>query len=229
MTFDPTAATWLNEPTTAAVTPERVSITTDPGSDSWQRTYYGFRNDNAHALLLEVAENFTLTVHVRFEYRTRFDQCGLAIYEESDHWFKASVEYERPELSRLGSVVTNGGYSDWATVDIETPREIWYRLSRRGPDFLLERALGAPGTDERDAADAPREGASTELSFRQMRVFHLASLGETTTEMGRANPPLPPERPVHVGLYACSPLEGSFTAEFDSFVMEPCRWEAHAE
>ena len=40
--------------------------------------------------------------------------------------------------TRLGSVVTNNGYSDWATTDIAGCECIWYRLSRRGPDFLLE-------------------------------------------------------------------------------------------
>ncbi|WP_397312917.1 DUF1349 domain-containing protein, partial [Paenibacillus elgii] len=31
---------------------------------------------------------------------------------------KASIEYENEEYQRLGSVVTNHGFSDWATTDI---------------------------------------------------------------------------------------------------------------
>ena len=33
-----------------------LAITTEPGTDLWQRTYYHFRNDNAPVLQLEIAE-----------------------------------------------------------------------------------------------------------------------------------------------------------------------------
>ena len=37
------------------------------------------------------------------------------------------------------AVLTTRGYSDWATQDIPSVhREMWYRISRRGSDFLLE-------------------------------------------------------------------------------------------
>lgn len=54
---------------------------------------------------------------------------------DSNNWFKASIEFEDKNLSRLGSVVTNNGYSDWATTDISTKTEVWSRLSHRGPGF----------------------------------------------------------------------------------------------
>ena len=205
--IDFTKAIWLNEPARHEVTADRVTIVTEPTTDLWQRSYYGFRNDNAPMLLLEVQENFTFTAHVSFAYEALFDQCGLVIYESSDSWFKASIEYDRA-YSRLGSVVTNHGYSDWATMDIATPEEIWYRLSRRGPDFLIEQS-------------------SDGSEFHQMRVFHLHSLGETTPEMGTRNPPAPPEKAVHFGLYACSPVDSSFRATFDQFDYGPCSWRAH--
>ncbi len=201
-------ATWLNEPATHNVSPTEVRITTDPGTDFWQRTYYGFRNTNAHALLWNESENISLTVRVRFDYQTLFDQCGVAIYLSDDCWFKASIEYHDASFSRLGSVVTNHGYSDWATIDIASCSEIWYRLSRRGPDFLIESSF-------------------TGADFRQMRIFHLAELGETTPQMGKQDPPAPPEKPVPMGLYACSPLDSSFTAVFDNLTVEPTLWQAH--
>ena len=69
----------------------------------------------------------------------RSDQCGIAIYLDSDNWMKASIEYENEEYQRLGSVVTNNGYSDWATHDIPSSiKEMWYRLSRRGSDYYIE-------------------------------------------------------------------------------------------
>jgi regulation of enolase protein 1 (concanavalin A-like superfamily) len=201
-------ANWIYQPKSFAITAASVTITTEPGTDFWQRSYYGFRNDNAPALLFESKENFTFVTKTSFTYQTRFDQCGVIIYVDSDNWFKASLEFEDEALSRLGSVVTNLGYSDWATTDMTTATELWYRLSRRGPDFLIESSLD--GTD-----------------FKQMRIFHLHCLGETSAEMGKLNPPAPPEQAIRFGLYACSPLDSSFTAVFDNFSLESCQWLAH--
>ncbi|MCA9733091.1 MAG: DUF1349 domain-containing protein [Deferribacteres bacterium] len=201
-------AKWINPPKDFTIAEQFIKITTDPNTDFWQRTYYGFRNDNAPALLVDSDENFTFTTRVSFAYQTKYDQCGVAIFVDSNNWFKASIEYESHEFSRLGSVVTNLGYSDWATTDIATPGEVWYRLNRRGPDFLIESSI---------------DGAV----FQQMRIFHLHKLGETTEHMGKHNPPLPPEMPVRFGLYACSPLESSFTAIFDKMRLEECQWQAH--
>lgn len=209
MQIDFTRARWINQPRNYLVEKSRVEITTDPGTDFWQRSYYGFRNDNAPALLVDSADNFSFTARVGFGYRSLFDQCGLIIYQDSENWFKASIEYENEAFSRLGSVVTNSGHSDWATTDIPLPKRIWYRLNRRGPDFLIESSIDGE-------------------SFNQMRIFHLHALGETTEAMGKADPPLATEQLVSFGLYACSPSNSSFTAIFDQFMLEPCRWTAHA-
>ena len=206
---DFTVGKWIFEPKVSEVTQDFVSITTEPETDFWQRSYYGFRNDNAPALQIESEENFTFTTKVSFDYQAQFDQCGLIIYLDSENWFKASIEYENEAFSRLGSVVTNLGYSDWATSDIPLPEAIWYRLSRRGPDFLIESSFDG-------------------VTFKQMRIFHLHKLGETTPEMGKCNPPLPVNNVVSFGVYACSPLKSSFTATFTDMRLEPCKWLAHA-
>jgi len=200
---------WINKPASSQVRNDIVVIDTEPETDFWQRTYYGFRNDNAPALLFSSAANFSFTVKANFDYRDLFDQCGLIIYLDDENWFKASIEYINKEFSRLGSVVTNDGHSDWATTDFELADEIWYRLSRRGPDFLIE---------------SSRNG----VDFSQMRLFHLHALGETTQEMGKVNPPLPAEKTVRFGVYACSPSSSSFRAEFTEFKLEPSAWQAHS-
>lgn len=208
MNIDFSQGQWINPPQHSKVTPELVEIVTDPGTDFWQRSYYGFRNDNAPALLVESALNFTWTAKAAFEYRQQFDQCGLVVYLDSDNWFKAGVEYENAGFSRLGSVVTNLGYSDWATTDITPPAFIWYRLSRRGPDFLIESSLDGQ-------------------TFQQMRIFHMHLLGETTAEMGASHAPMPAGKAIRFGLYACSPNPSSFTARFSDFKLEDCIWMAH--
>ncbi len=202
-------AQWLNKPKQFNISEDRVNITTSPGTDFWQRSYYGFQNNNAPALLLNSNDNFTFTTKANFNYKKQFDQCGLIIYLNNENWFKASIEYENDDYSRLGSVVTNFGYSDWATTDIKLPTYIWYRLSRRGPDFLIESSTNG-------------------IAFNQMRVFHLHLLGKTTKKMGKANPPLPSVNSVCFGIYACSPLDSSFNAEFCNFRLEQCKWMAHS-
>ena len=208
MDIDFGTAKWLNQPQSSEVTKQSVKITTEPNTDFWQRSYYGFRNDNGLTLLLESEINFSFTAKVSFEYRAKFDQCGLIIYLDSDNWFKASIEFENENFSRLGSVVTNRGYSDWATTDIHTPTATWYRLSRRGPDFLIESSPDG-------------------MDFKQMRIFHLHGLGETSVERGKLNPPASAERPIRFGLYACSPLKSSFEAKFSNFKLDNCLWMAH--
>ncbi len=205
---DFTVGKWVFKPKVSIVKPHSVSITTEPETNFWQRSYYGFRNDNAPALQIQSEDNFTFTTKASFNYQALFDQCGVIIYIDSENWFKPSIEYENEEFSRLGSVVTNFGYSDWATTDIPLPNEIWYRLSRRGPDFLIESSPDG-------------------VVFRQMRIFHLHALGETTPEMGQSMPPLPSHTAVSFGVYACSPLESSFTANFTDINMQPCSWSAH--
>ncbi|MGL4623543.1 MAG: DUF1349 domain-containing protein [Culicoidibacterales bacterium] len=161
MEFNLQTGEWIFAPKQATVTPTTVTIVTEPGTDLWQRTYYGFQNDNAPALLFKTTADFSFTVKTHFQTQGQYDQCGLIIYQNSENWCKASSEYETADFQRLGSVVTNYGYSDWATSDISAEiQEIWYRLSRRGQDFQFEYSLN--GT-----------------KFQQMRIFHLFDAEET--------------------------------------------------
>ncbi|MBS4456088.1 DUF1349 domain-containing protein [Tuanshanicoccus lijuaniae] len=162
MNFDITQLQWINEPTTYTIAPDKLSITTEPYTDLWQRTYYHFRNDNAPVLQLPTDEAyFTFTVKVDFNgSKQRFDQAGVVVYLDSEHWLKASVEYENDAFQHLGSVVTNHGYSDWATMEIPaTVKDIWFRLSRRQDDFKLEFSTDG-------------------VRFEQMRIAHLFTVKE---------------------------------------------------
>ena len=185
--------TWLNQPRRFSVENDRLTIVTDPETDFWQRTYYGFRNDNGHAFMKEIEGDFTFTVKTEFEAKTQYDQCGIILYQDSENWMKASVEYENEDFARIGSVVTNLGYSDWATTDIPAIiTEVWYRLSRRGQDFYIEFSQNG-------------------RHYQQMRMFHMLN----TISVAR------------VGVYACSPLNSSFRADFSEFKLGDCEWPAY--
>lgn len=74
MNIDFIAAKWLNQPKLSEINEHSVNITTEPNTDFWQRSYYGFRNDNAPALLLESKINFSFTTKVSFAYVTNVSE-----------------------------------------------------------------------------------------------------------------------------------------------------------
>ncbi len=152
---------WLNQPKRSVLELNQLIIETEPGTDLWQRTYYGFQNCNAPAFLQEVEGDFSFVVKTEFEESSfLYDQCGLLLFIDNENWVKAAVEFENEQFSRLGSVVTNLGFSDWATTDIASETsEMWYRVSRRGQDFYLE-----------NSADGK--------NWQQMRMFHLHKVAE---------------------------------------------------
>ncbi len=186
---------WTRRPERCEIFDDKIEIVTKPFTDLWQRTYYHFRNDNAPVLQIETDEQyFSFVVKTDFqESHHRFDQCGIVMYLDSENWLKASVEFENDEYQHLGSVVTNNGYSDWATTEIGADvKAVWYRLSRRGDDYRIEHSFD--GTQ-----------------FHQMRVCHMFKGG------GK----------IAFGIYACSPEDSSFKAEFSNFEITECQWKAH--
>ncbi len=147
---------WINKPKQFTISENFIEIKTDENTDFWQRTYYLFRNDNAPSLLLKTSDSkFSFVVKTEFDSSHRYDQCGVIIYQDSDNWVKASIEYENEDFQRLGSVVTNNGYSDWATTDITaTQKHMYYRLSRRGDDYCIENSFDG-------------------ITYKQMRILHM--------------------------------------------------------
>ena len=161
MNFPINDFSWTREPESYTATDEKVEIVTKPHTDLWQRTYYHFRNDNAPIFQMETEEKyFSFTVKTAFESKHRFDQCGVVMYLDSENWLKASIEYENEEFQHLGSVVTNLGYSDWATTAIDASiKSMWYRFSRREDDYCIE---------------CSQDGRQ----FSQMRICHMHKGGE---------------------------------------------------
>ena len=162
MIFDVHKLQWTRVPADYTISENKIEIITAPHTDLWQRTYYHFRNDNAPVLQMATGEQyFSFTVKTEFESKHRFDQCGVVMYLDSENWLKGSVEYENEEFQHLGSVVTNNGYSDWATTAIPADiKEMWYRLSRREDDYCIE--------------------CSTDgINYSQMRICHMHRGGGT--------------------------------------------------
>ena len=155
--IDLTKFEWFREPESYNIKDDVIEVITKPYTDLWQRTYYHFRNDNAPVFQMETEEEyFSFIVKTDFQESChRFDQCGIVMYLDSENWLKASVEYENKDYQHLGSVVTDQGYSDWATTVIDSSvKSMWYRFSRRDDDYCVE--------------------CSTDgMEFCQMRICHM--------------------------------------------------------
>ena len=88
MRFDVKEMFWINQPSKSRVQKDKVLIYTEPKTDFWQKTYYGFCNDNAHALLMKTDEEyFSFTIKTEFDSKRRFDQCGVIVYQNSDNLY----------------------------------------------------------------------------------------------------------------------------------------------
>ena len=86
MNFDIKKMQWIRAPMRYVIGNERIEITTEPGTDLWQRTYYHFRNDNAPILQMETEEKFFSFV-VKADFtgaHHRFDQCGIVMYLDNE-------------------------------------------------------------------------------------------------------------------------------------------------
>ena len=153
---------WTREPKGYEVKADTILITTAPKTDLWQRTYYHFQNDTAPVLQMKTREKFFSFV-VKTDFtgsHHRCDQGGIVMYRGSENWLKGSVEYENEDCQHLGSVVTNNGYSDWATTAIPANvKTMWYRFSRREDDYCIE-------------------CSSDGLTFSQMRVCHMPAAAQ---------------------------------------------------
>ncbi len=152
---------WMNPPDDIEIGGKSIEFMTMPDTDFWQRTYCGSGRNNGHAFLTHLWADFSMTVVTEFYFENSLDQIGVLIYIDENNWAKASLAYQDEAFGLLGSVVTNGGYSDWAGMPypLDLSGRLHYRVSRRSGDFLFEQS-----PDGR--------------TWQQMRVFHM--MGDLT-------------------------------------------------
>jgi regulation of enolase protein 1 (concanavalin A-like superfamily) len=176
--------TWLNEPPIWRLdtAQSRLRIETAERTDFWQRSHYGFQADYGHFLGAPLSGDFVMEPKVRFHPKHQYDQAGLMIRFEADHWIKTSVEFEPEGLCYLGAVVTNLGFSDWSVQEFPGEiRETVLQIRKRSSDYEIY--YGSP-----------------ENRWKLLRIAHL-----------HYNNPLS----LRGGIYACSPKENGFVAEFE--------------
>jgi regulation of enolase protein 1 (concanavalin A-like superfamily) len=155
-----TQGTWTTTPHHATETAEHhLDVTAVEGSDAWRHTAYGFVHDTEHALLSPLAVGEAMEVSFRAPWNDQFDQAGVFVRADDEHWVKSGIEFADGHLG-LGAVVT-AVRSDWSVgyVDEWLEGEITVRISRWA-DALIIRARADDG-EWRLVRVAPFDGAVT--------------------------------------------------------------------
>ena len=84
---------WMNAPRSWSTENGVVTVKTDPNTDFWRKTHYGFIKNDGHFLRTVQAGNFEFSLQFSGTYRDLYDQAGLMIYQNSENWIKAGIEY----------------------------------------------------------------------------------------------------------------------------------------
>jgi regulation of enolase protein 1 (concanavalin A-like superfamily) len=121
---------WHNEPPKWHSQDGRIEVSVTGGTDFWRKTHYGFIRDNGHFGYVEVQGDFTAEVKVNGGYRELYDQAGLMLRSDAEHWIKTGIEYVHG-VQYVSAVVTND-FSDWSVAPLAgSPPSIWLRVIRK--------------------------------------------------------------------------------------------------
>ena len=164
-TFDPRLA-WYNPPHACQTGHSCLQVEPGAKTDYWQQPQHNISSDSGPFLFTEMTGNFILTTHVHMHPANQYDQAGLLVRLSPDFWLKTSLEFEVGIPSKLGSVITHHGYSDWATQDYSGMRwELDFRIRREGDDYTV---------------DCSQDGST----WSQIRFSHLARPGAGPVQCG---------------------------------------------
>lgn len=119
---------WLNEPERWTAQGDSLDIVTDKATDFWRKTHYGFCRDSGHFLGFRTAQAFTAELRVQCDFQALYDQAGIMVRVDAEHWVKAGIEFSDGR-AMLSSVLTSG-QSDWATAPYEHDAgDFWMRVT----------------------------------------------------------------------------------------------------
>lgn len=177
---------WLNPPTTWTASDDRAEIITNPDTDFWVTTHYGFVRDTGHALLRPVPAHFRLRVTVDGRYQDQYDQAGLLLRLDDKNWIKTGIEYVDGH-QQISAVVTRD-VSDWNVVPLEAVAKsitpvtiemerkhdtvtIRYGTDSETSDTLLRLAYFPPGIEaQAGVMCASPDGTGFAAGFSRLRL-----------------------------------------------------------
>ena len=107
-----------------------MKVTSEPDTDFWRKTHYGFIRDNGHFYYQQVIGNFVAEVKISGNYRDLYDQAGLMVRLNETVWLKCGIELVEG-VQQISAVVTRD-YSNWSIVPmLDNPAAIWLRVTRQ--------------------------------------------------------------------------------------------------
>jgi len=122
--------TWFNEPEKWEIKNNSLSMFVTPQSDYWRVSHYGFTVDDAPFYYTTYGGEFEAKVKITGNYKARFDQMGLMLRTDKEHYIKAGVEFVDGKYN-LSTVVTHNK-SDWSVITLDkTPPAVWIKAVRR--------------------------------------------------------------------------------------------------
>ena len=129
---------WYNEPRDVSFDEQGMHVVAFDGTDFWQNTNSRIYKDNGHFFFAKKNGDFVLKIKWKFRESSSFEQCGAMIRFDARNWMKISVLNDGTKGSKLGSVVTNAGFSDLAVFNVDKDaREVWYKIKRTNKDFSV--------------------------------------------------------------------------------------------
>jgi hypothetical protein len=159
---------WHNEPTRWTLQGETITVVTDPKTDFWQKTHYGFIRDNGHFYFEHMTGDFTAEVQVTGTYTALYDQAGLMIRADATTWMKCGIEFV--DGVHHASVVVTRDYSDWSVVPLPaSPLTLWIRVRRQSGDIEVQYSLNGH-------------------AYHMLRVAHLTTANPLQVGMMCASP-----------------------------------------
>jgi len=133
---------WLNPPVKAVHENSQLKVTAVHESDFWRNTSYGFVHDSGHALLTDFPAHSSMEVTFILDYSGQFDQAGIIVYSDSQHWVKAGVE-SADGFPQVGAVVTSIN-SDWSLAPVSNwmGKQVTVRASRTSDALTIRARCG---------------------------------------------------------------------------------------
>jgi regulation of enolase protein 1 (concanavalin A-like superfamily) len=131
---------WFNEPPSWLEDGERITIHSAPGTDFWRVTAQNTIKENAHFYYEHWQGNFQAEVTISGAYTGIWDQAGLMLRANAQHWIKCSGEYFDGQQHAC-AVVTHT-FSDWSIVELPIGnRELALRITRKGTTIAIYYSL----------------------------------------------------------------------------------------
>lgn len=128
---------WINEPQSWECKENSLTVTTNEMTDFWNTTWYRFKRFSGHIYGCDVTGIFTFQVKVKANFTKLYDQAGIMVMTDEDHWLKSGIEYN-DGAPTIGSVLSLG-HSDWATGVFPGSADLfWMRLTRKGDSLRLQ-------------------------------------------------------------------------------------------